>query len=300
MVKLPNKQSCNLCGGGKFKLVKSFLRDDQAKFKVYACQQCGHVQLLPKPTDEDDKEFYDQNQQDKNRGKEIDYEKLAANQRFDTDRHVALIRKLFSRKISILDIGAGYGFFVASLYDAGYEKVKGLEISRERRVIAQAHTPAQILEHDVAAGAEIIGRYDVVTLFHVLEHTTDPVAFLKQIKALLKPKGTLICEVPNVEDQLLANSKEYHDFYWIRAHLNYFSGQTLKRAFTAAGFNKIKLVYAQRYGLLNLSNWLLYGKPQIERPVFEINREYAAVEDYYRELLERKGRSDALLAIARV
>lgn len=297
---MPNQQSnqCNLCGGGKFELVKDFLRDDQTKFKVYACQKCGHIQLLPKPTDEDEKEFYNRNQQDKNRGKEIDYEKLAANQRFDTDRHVALIKKLFPKKSSILDIGAGYGLFVAALYEAGYKKVKGLEISRERRAIAQAHTPAPILEHDVAAGPNVIGQYDVITLFHVLEHTTDPVFFLQQIKALLKPKGTFICEVPNVDDQLLANSKEYHDFYWIRAHLNYFNGKTLKKAFTSAGFKKIKLVYAQRYGLLNLSNWLLYGKPQIERPVFEINRDYAAVEDGYRKLLEKKGRSDALLAIA--
>jgi len=159
-----------------FELIKPFLRDDQTRFKVYRCKKCAHILLLPKPTEADDKEFYNSNQQDKNRGKEIDYEKLAANQRFDTDRHVVLIKKLFARKVSILDVGAGYGFFVAALYDAGYKNVKGLEISRERREIAKAHTPAQILEYDVVAGANTIGQYDVVTLFHVLEHTVEPIA----------------------------------------------------------------------------------------------------------------------------
>ncbi len=302
MAKLPSQliqlNKCNLCGGGKFELVKTFLRDDQTRFKVYRCKKCAHILLLPKPTEADDKEFYNSNQQDKNRGKEIDYEKLAANQRFDTDRHVSLIKRLFSKKTSILDVGAGYGLFVAALYSAGYKKTKGLEISRERREIAQAHTAAPILEHDIMTGASVIGRYDVVTLFHVLEHTTEPILFLKSLKGLLKTKGTLICEVPNVADQLLINSNEYHDFYWIRAHLNYFNGKTLKNALAKAGFKKVKLVYAQRYGILNLSNWLLYGKPQIDRPIFEINNDYKKVDAYYRKLLEKKGRSDALLAIA--
>jgi 2-polyprenyl-3-methyl-5-hydroxy-6-metoxy-1,4-benzoquinol methylase len=267
---------------------------------VYQCGHCGHIQLLPKPTPEEDKAFYDNNLQDKHREKKIEYEQLEFNQQADTHRHTDLIETLIPKTASILDIGAGYGFFVKECYRRGYEKVKGLEISDERRAIAQTYTPAEIMPFDVNEGADRIGRYDAITLFHVLEHASDPIPFLKQIGLLLKPSGLLICEVPNVEDLLLGNSPAYHDFYWIRAHLHYFNGKTLTMAFRQAGFQEITTRYAQRYGLLNVSNWLLTGQPQIDRPTFTIAPDYQPIESDYRRMLETKGVSDALLAIASI
>ncbi|MBN2057341.1 MAG: class I SAM-dependent methyltransferase [Candidatus Saganbacteria bacterium] len=295
----PDQEKCNLCSSGEFSLIKDSLRDDKERFKVYQCSQCGHIQLLPKPTEEDDKAFYDKNLQDKNRNKQIDLEKLQQNQRYDTDRHVELIRSLAAKDKSILDIGAGYGFFVSALIKSGFKKAKGLEISSERRELALGQAPGAILGHDVKEGPEVIGRYDVVTLFHVLEHVADPIAFLKDIKALLKPGGIFICEVPNVRDLLLDNSKEYHDFYWIRAHLNYFDDKGLSFCLKQAGFAIESVRSVQRYGLLNLSNWLMYGKPQIEKPVFSIDPDYEEAEAMYRKHVESKGRGDALVAIAK-
>lgn len=296
---MDKKGVCNLCGKNGFELIKDFLRDDRTKFKVYKCLACGHIQILPKPTTEEDKAFYDKNMQDKGRGKEIDYEKLRKNNSFDTKRHVRLISEIFGKNSSILDIGSGYGFFVSALKDSGYNNVKGLEISEERRDISLKHSDVDILSNDVAEGPGSIGRYDVITLFHVLEHTADPVAFLKMIKKLLNPGGRFVCEVPNVKDALLDNSQEYNDFYWIRAHLNYFSEETLKMALERSGFKKPKFEFCQRYGLINLCNWLYTGKPQIERPVFDIPTDYDQAEKYYRKRLESQGRSDALIVVAK-
>jgi hypothetical protein len=72
-------ENCNLCNSHEFKLVKPKLRNDVQRFKVFRCNDCGHVQLLPRPGDEDEKEFYDKNLQDKNRQKEIDYRELRIN-----------------------------------------------------------------------------------------------------------------------------------------------------------------------------------------------------------------------------
>lgn len=294
-------ENCNLCDFQEFELVKSELRDDSTKYKVYRCKNCGHIQLLPKPAEDEDKNFYDKNLQDKNRKKEIDYEKLQINNLFDTKRHIRFIQSLCKdTNCNLLDIGAGYGFFVNELHNSGYKNIIGVEVSDERRELAINNSAVQIIDFDVNRPDKDIGRFDVITLFHVLEHMSDPILFLKNIKNLTNTGGIIICEVPNVREMLLDNCKEYNDFYWIRAHLNYFSSKTLLDCLKKAGFKNVAIKFEQRYGLINLCNWLTAGKPQIEKPVFEINEAYKPVEAFYRQNLESLGRSDAIIAIARV
>jgi predicted SAM-dependent methyltransferase len=127
-----------------------------------------------------------------------------------------------------------------------------------------------------------------------------PVEFLKRLKTFLKPSGLLICEVPNVDELLIKECPPYNDFYWIRAHLNYFGKKTLDNCFMQAGFDKREIRFEQRYGLLNLSNWLTTGMPQIDRPLFDIPEAYQPVENKYRAFLEEKGVSDAVIMIASV
>ena len=295
-----NTEICNLCGLRSFDLVKQDLRDDKVRYKVFKCKDCKHIQLIPKPSKEDDREFYDKNLQDKRRQKEIEFEKLKINNQFDTERHVRLIISLCKDKnCKILDIGSGYGFFVNGLHERQFTNVTGIEISKERREISQANGPVKILDCDINDPDSDIGMFDIITLFHVLEHVADPIGFLKNISKIMKRNGTLICEVPNVREMLLDHSEEYNDFYWIRAHLNYFSDVSLSLCFEKAGFNKgTKISFEQRYGLINLCNWLATGKPQLEKPFFEILKDYASVESFYREWLKSIQRTDTLIAIA--
>jgi 2-polyprenyl-3-methyl-5-hydroxy-6-metoxy-1,4-benzoquinol methylase len=292
---------CNLCNAGRFKLVKALLREGRQKCKVYQCVKCGHIQLLPRPSAEDDKAFYNKNLQDKNRKKIIRYGNLRQNNSFDTNRHVQLIQKFCpDKKNSIADIGAGYGFFVDQLFRQGYKSTLGIEISQERRDLGLRHTKAKIIDFDVNDPAQDIGKFNLITIFHVLEHMADPIEFLKNCRSLLKKGGILVCEVPNVNELLLKTCQAYNDFYWIRAHLNYFSGKSLEKCFRLAGFKSVKIQFAQRYGLDNLVNWLEFGKPQIKKPVFEIAKPYKQMEDDYRDFLTSRGQSDAIIALAKL
>lgn len=295
------KDTCNLCDSREFELLKSELRDEKTGFKVFRCRNCNHVQLLPRPAEGEDREFYNKNMQDKNRQKEIDYEKLRINNKCDTARRVKLIKELFQNNTcSILDVGAGYGFFVNELYNSGYKNVTGIEISDERRNIANNHSSVQIMNFDVNNPDRNIGRFDVVTVFHILEHMSNPIMFLTKIRNLVNSRGTLICEVPNVREALLDNCKEYNNFYWIRAHVNYFSRETLLDCLKKALYENVETRFEQRYGLINFCNWLTAGKPQIEMPIFDICDAYKPVEDFYRNYVKSNGRSDTLLAIARL
>lgn len=289
---------CNLCGSPRHTVLVTQLRDGTTRFKVHRCTTCGHVQLLPKPTPAEDAAYYNKNLQDRARRKKIEYRTLRDNNAFDTRRHVVQFNTLkIRRNARVLDIGAGYGFFVDALHAAGYSRVEGVEISDERRAIARRHTAVPIHNIDVNDARHDAGIFDVITVFHVLEHMTDPVGFLKNIKRMLATGGRLIVEVPNADELLLETSPAYNAFYWIRAHLNYFTRGTLSRCFRGAGFKSVKIQYQQRYGLNNLCNWLNYGQPQIEKPVFEITEPYRALEKTYKKELERNGRSDALIAL---
>ena len=291
---------CNLCGSEKFRMVKDRLRGCPSRFKVFRCLSCGHIQVLPRPTPQEDKEFYDENMQDKNRGKKLEYAKLKENTIYDTRRHVELVKELVSGKeCSIVDIGAGYGFFVNSLAEAGYSNVLGIEIGRERRELGQKHTAVRMIDYDVLHSQEKIGTFDCIALFHVLEHMADPIGFFKAIRHLMHERTVLICEVPNADELLLETCLAYNDFYWIRSHLNYFTRNSLQMCFQYAGLHNVEFRFQQRYGLMNLCNWLSTGRPQIEQPIFVMDERYGPIEGNYRQMLESQGHSDALIAVHR-
>ncbi len=293
--------ACALCGCQRFDIVSDRLRDDDGRFKVYACARCGHVQVFPLPTAEENEAFYDRNLQDKGRNKTIDYNILYENNRFDTRRHVDFVRGIVRDvKAKILDIGTGYGFFVRDMYEAGYRNIAGAELSDERRELARGYTGAEIHDYDVCNPNVDIGTFDAVTLFHVLEHVADPVSFLAAIRKLLGRGACFICEVPNVRELLLETCPAYRNFYWIRAHLHYFSETALCECFKKAGFGHVDILFQQRYGIVNMVNWITTGKPQIDKPVFTIDESYGWLEACYRSRLEREKRSDALVAVARV
>jgi 2-polyprenyl-3-methyl-5-hydroxy-6-metoxy-1,4-benzoquinol methylase len=138
---------------------------------------------------------------------------------------------------SILDIGCATGEYLAYLRDAGW-KVSGIEMDPQ----AAAHA-REALGLPVATGtAETalkhlsLHAYDVVTMWHVLEHLNDPHRVLLEIRRVLKPGGTLLLEVPNLESiwsVLLGESWFPIEYPYHRYH---FTPRTLRRMLTSTGF----------------------------------------------------------------
>lgn len=133
-----------------------------------------------------------------------------------------------------LDIGASSGEWVYLLHSLGVN-ARGVEPHQGYCAFAR-----ESLGLDVVAGtlqqhlpAMPAGGFDLVSMFHVLEHLAEPVETLRAIARLLSPQGRLFIEVPDVAGMSSPNNT------FFRAHTLYFSAHSLHLLVQAAGFELV-------------------------------------------------------------
>lgn len=139
---------------------------------------------------------------------------------------------------------------------------------------------------------------EVVTLFHVFEHFTQPLVELRAIRAKMKLGGTVVIEVPHARDFLLStlDLDAFREFTFWSEHLILHTRVTLEAFIRAAGFTNIAIQGCQRYPLANHLYWLRHGKPKghvIWNHLRDPRLDFA-----YAELLAKLDQSDSLIAFA--
>jgi 2-polyprenyl-3-methyl-5-hydroxy-6-metoxy-1,4-benzoquinol methylase len=154
--------------------------------------------------------------------------------KFSLYRKTKLLSTLHPNKGSILDIGAGTGDFLVAAKKSNWN-VTGIEPNRGARQLAgQKHIPIYSNLNDVPDAT-----FDVITLWHVLEHIPNLQEQITIISKLLKSNGTLIIAVPNFKSYDAAYYKQHWAAYDVPRHLWHFSKLSIQKLFEKHNFQLI-------------------------------------------------------------
>jgi SAM-dependent methyltransferase len=137
----------------------------------------------------------------------------------------------------LLDFGCGSGAFARWMADGGYDVV-GLEpFSLGQPLQAER---VLLLREPLESAVAKVGRFDVITMWHVLEHLPRPIDVLRTLSRLLAPGGVFIVSVPN----LLSWQSGLFGARWFHLdpprHVIHFDAGTLEQTLAAAGMVRFR------------------------------------------------------------
>jgi len=141
-------------------------------------------------------------------------------------KKLTLINSFKTEQKTILDVGAGTGDFLNICKNNNWE-VFGTEPNSSARNLAKEKGVA--LEKDLSFYQN--KKFDVITLWHVLEHVRDLSNFIKQLKQLLKPNGRLVIAVPNFKSYDAKHYKQFWAAFDVPRHLFHFSQEAIQKLF---------------------------------------------------------------------
>lgn len=154
------------------------------------CTECGLVFRNPKPSYETIKKYYKE-----------DYSSIFFKEKTEINRK-GIFRHFLATSIKdkgegrLLDVGSGYGIFLSLAKDLGWE-VNGIELSEDACQFARKNFSLNVFCGDLKEASFPKDHFDVVTLWNVLDHTTNPLKQLLEIKRILKDNGLLFIRLPN-------------------------------------------------------------------------------------------------------
>lgn len=229
---------CFGCGGARVAAHTEFPNLDTMtasmlpRVAASLCEDCGLVQQNPCVTQEKMNEIY-ATFEDKVTVENLEHSATELEGR----SRLAALQKLVPAPATLLEIGCSDGTFLTLARDAGYD-VCGVDPSEANIAKAKARKPPLNVAAGFADKAPAGRKFDVVCHFYVLEHTFDPVAFLKDLRSRLKDGGTMFFEVPDVARFA---SLPFANFLFPYQHTIHLSPATAAGLLARAGLEMIPL-----------------------------------------------------------
>ncbi|MDN3587266.1 class I SAM-dependent methyltransferase [Pedobacter aquatilis] len=219
--------TCPLCLNDKTQLspVRFEIKAADGRYFIKTCQNCGH-NFSWFNHEVDIQSYYDDKDytvQDTRRS--IFY-------KIQQVEYKAVLKKILSFKnipATILDFGSGKGLFLQFAKEQGFN-VKGIESSVPRAEYARKYFDVDINTDYYKSGSVFNKKFDVLTLFHVLEHIHLSDSLLQNlIQGNLKDDGLLVIEVPNFSSwqSKWAGNKWLH--LDVPRHISHFTPKILKK-----------------------------------------------------------------------
>ncbi len=237
-----NYATCPVCKSTEFSEVLRAKDHTVSKeqFTIVHCANCSHRFTHPVPGPEDIGPYYQSEEYISHSNTSRGFINWAY--QVVRKRTLKSKRKLvsnFSGKSTgkLLDLGAGTGAFLAEMQSAQWEAT-GIEPDPGARQVAQETWGLQLQTADGFYDLPE-NEFDVVTMWHVLEHVHDLDGYLKKIYAMLREGGKWIVAVPNYTSWDADKYQEMWAAYDVPRHLYHFSPASMKALVERGGFKLV-------------------------------------------------------------
>jgi SAM-dependent methyltransferase len=207
---MSNIDPCALCEGRLFTPI-----GEKRGFQMASCQTCGLVMVNPLPTEETLQGFYSANC----------WREWEPNTRW-RKRWGNRARALWLRTLCgggrLLDLGCGQGDLVAAAQGLRLFEAVGVDRTPDRVEYAQKRGLEVHLGTLESCGFEA-ESFDVVVMWHVLEHIPTPRNLLEQVRRVLRPGGHFVVATPNLAHRRVGPLGPECSFLKPPGHLLYFT-----------------------------------------------------------------------------
>jgi 2-polyprenyl-3-methyl-5-hydroxy-6-metoxy-1,4-benzoquinol methylase len=272
--------ACPFCSGERSELFYEapdrFAPRAGPAYKIHRCLQCNMIYLNPRPVEEKSGQFYEH-------ADYLPFASIASSPSLFA-RIYELVRRAnlrWKRRIvteflqrntgqrtpsneqqaTLLDVGCGTGEFLVEMKTAGWQ-VEGLERDERAARWATEHYQIPATVGRVEQLADSTQQYDLITMWHVLEHLYHPGAALEILARRLRKGGCLLIAVPNIAG---VDARVYKS-NWVALdaprHVNHFSLETLGRLTSKHG---LTLRWWRQLPLDNFFNALMSEKLTAQR-----------------------------------
>ena len=227
---------CPWCGSDKAQ-INLWLKDEflsKEDFHICECLNCGLLYTMPRPSKDKIGNYY----------KSEDYYSHQENKKGFIPKIYECVKKVNLRhkyKLAtegletgnMMDIGCGVGDFIHTAEVKGWQGL-GVEPSDDAKAIAKKRVKANIIRSEELEKLPD-GTFDLITMWHVLEHVDELKWQVSQLQRLVKSNGRIVIAVPNYKSYDGQYYKEHWAAYDVPRHLNHFNKQTITKIFKASG-----------------------------------------------------------------
>lgn len=239
-------EKCPLCNNKSYEnfiICKDYTVSKES-FAITQCSNCAFLFTNPRPEKKIIQEYYESEDyisHSNNSNNPINFLYKIA-RKFTLQSKLTLLNKLSQSK-TLLDYGCGTGALL-DLAKSKHWNVTGIEPNQQARNIAKSKVGEHV--HSKIEKLDEKQTFDVITLWHVLEHVHNLNKTIRQLKSHLSTKGTLLIALPNNMSLDQGIYKEYWAAYDVPRHLYHFNQLTINKLAKKHAF-KLKEIIPMKF-----------------------------------------------------
>lgn len=248
---------CAVCGAVNAEILfegRDLWHGIEGRFPVRRCLDCGLIYLSPRPERAEIGRYYPDDYAPYHLAdSETPNWWRRWNQHYAQNKRARAIEARVAGRGKALDVGCASGGFLEALRRRGWE-VAGVESNAVVAEHARASLGLDVFAGELEEAGFPENAFDLVTMWHVLEHVHDPLATLDEIARIIRPGGTLLLAIPDPDSLEARLFGRFWAGWDVPRHLHIFSRPLISRILCERGWQVSDVIYMTgRHWLFHLS-----------------------------------------------